>query len=904
VCVIDSNQTRYQLLLGHDDWEKCTTDSGTHIFTGAGDTPSLFSWDAAQSETTLGVRINLFHSASGNVTPTISQRRGAGQDCFGNFYWIADNQTEILATSSGTRVTTHFWSSADEMPRGCGRGEFGVCQTQTPPAPLVFSGLAVTTEHYLVAGVVEPKGLVIFDLFHGGPPRRVVWPEQIAFAPFDMAPAPDGGVWILDRDHHALWRLDRHFAVIPQGEEQSIVTETPNIFSPLDGEPPFTCPPRSFLRGLELETASPLQVMDAVAVEGLPDGSVLLLQSNPLERFSSIYRIRNGHQIGQPVSLAGLLDLLELKDRDRFSLLGFDFAFISKEQTLGAPREKTLYVVGQNGDQSWAFTADYSSDQLVLSPVAEYYPMRLFGGHAVIAGPTQVYYDSQNRWVPLIIQRRPRYVEVGSLFTQEFDGKQPDCVWHKLMLDASIPPDTQITIYSRAHNDLGLLRVQPWTEEPQPYRRRNGTELPWTPMPKGLDTWELLFQRATGQYLQLKITLAGDGKLTPRIRALRAYFPRFSYLEHYLPGVYREDERSASFLDRFLANFEGFFTSIEDRIATVQALLDVGSAPQDSLDWLANWFGVALDPTWNEAKRRLFLHNAVTFFEARGTVPGLMMALRLMFEDCADNSIFAPQRNQPTGVRIVESFRQRVLPSGVLQDASSETGLPIKTQTATWTPALGASELTQRYNNSLQTSGTPYPIYLPASDPQFSQWSAFSRANLGLVPGRPDATSSLWATFLRTRYGSLGALSTAYRSSYAAFADVPFPQELPQQSQPLWDWYQFQGVLLIQAAAHQFKVFLPMPLGDAQNVITHRSRLNLAQRVIELEKPAHTTYEIKFYWAFFRVGEARLGEDSVLDYGSRAPQLLQPALLGDTYVGSVYLTQQPPGRPFLKQGNC
>jgi hypothetical protein len=179
--------------------------------------------------------------------------------------------------------------------------------------------------------------------------------------------------------------------------------------------------------------------------------------------------------------------------------------------------------------------------------------------------------------------------------------------------------------------------------------------------------------------------------------------------------------------------------------------------------------------------------------------------------------------------------------------------------------------------------------------------------NLGMVPGRPNSSSdlSLWVTFLRSRYGSIGALNTAYRptSPYVVFSDVPFPTELPRQSSPLWDWYQFQGILLIQAAAHQFTVFLPMAPGDAQNVMAHRSKLNLARRIIDLEKPAHTDYEIKFYWAFFRVGEARLGEDSVLDYGSRAPQLLQPVLLGDTYLGSAYLSRQPQDRPFLKQGS-
>ncbi len=111
-------------------------------------------------------------------------------------------------------------------------------------------------------------------------------------------------------------------------------------------------------------------------------------------------------------------------------------------------------------------------------------------------------------------------------------------------------------------------------------------------MPAGLDTWELLFQKAAGQYMQLKIVFSGNGRLTPRIRALRAYYPRFSYLKNYLPSAYREDSKSASFVERFLANIEGFYTSIEDRIATAQALLDPCGLP------LKLWIGWPIGSAW------------------------------------------------------------------------------------------------------------------------------------------------------------------------------------------------------------------------------------------------------------------------------------------------------------------
>src|SRR5205823_3787355 len=127
---------------------------------------------------------------------------------------------------------------------------------------------------------------------------------------------------------------------------------------------------------------------------------------------------------------------------------------------------------------------------------------------------------------------------------------------------------------------------QSWQREPSLYLRRDGSELPFVPRSQAANsgTWELLLQHAQGRYLQIKLKLLGNGRSTPRIRAMRIYYPRFSYLEHYLPAVYRDDSDSASFLDRFLANIEGFYTAIEDKIANIAMLFTVASTPAEALE--------------------------------------------------------------------------------------------------------------------------------------------------------------------------------------------------------------------------------------------------------------------------------------------------------------------------------
>src|SRR5262249_7963156 len=154
-------------------------------------------------------------------------------------------------------------------------------------------------------------------------------------------------------------------------------------------------------------------------------------------------------------------------------------------------------------------------------------PMRLWGGRALAVSNGQVWYDSRNRWVPLIEQRRPRYVETGALTTRPLDGKQPGCVWHRFLFDACMAPDTHLHVWTRSHDNPGALHLVQWTQEPDPYRRGDGSEEPWAWRidNTNYETFESLPQRARGRYLQLRIELTGSGRSSPRIRALRVYYP-------------------------------------------------------------------------------------------------------------------------------------------------------------------------------------------------------------------------------------------------------------------------------------------------------------------------------------------------------------------------------------------
>jgi hypothetical protein len=114
------------------------------------------------------------------------------------------------------------------------------------------------------------------------------------------------------------------------------------------------------------------------------------------------------------------------------------------------------------------------------------------------------------------------------------------------------------------------------------------------------------------------------------------------------------------------------------------------------------------------------------------------------------------------------------------------------------------------------------------------------------------------------------------------------------------DWASFEDALRMRALAHRFTVLLPVSLDDpAPDTTELEARRALARRIVELQKPVHTIADVRFYWSAFRIGEARLGEDSALDLGSRSPQLLRPAIVGRDHVGESYLGDEAP--PHLTQ---
>jgi phage tail-like protein len=705
---MDVQGSQYHLLNGLADFGRCadtTADLGSGLTLAelwADETsglpssiPTTWEYDAARQALRLRRDTPLFRRA-GRIDPLDPvSRRGAGRDGYGNWFWISADERGIFTQGTGSRSGQPWWSVDDlaarcAIPAEASAGTFaGACTSA--PAGLTLRGLCVTTHHYLLvgyrgvdpSGAVQEAGLLVFDLQAGGAPLRLLWPDAEAFDPWDLTDTADGGAVILDRSHGCYWRLDDHLRLLGTVATQEIP------FGPIGvgAQVSLVGPAQPTARMLVDGQGAPLH---PISVEPGPGESVLFLDAEPARGYSVVYCFDSDVLRWQ----RPLRDVVEVVDEDdpdadsmTYSVLAEDFAYALAGGPLDPP---LLYIADGEGNQVIAFTLD--PDNGVVIARDDFLPLRRWGPRALVRVPDGIWYDfapvegddPHTRWVPLQVSTQCRFAATATFTTaadfgdlpgmdgDAFDSGVPGCRWHRLLLDAHTPTGTSITIRARAADDATLLLLEPWLPQPRPYLRSDGSELPWAdpwadvrgdprdprPLPDGMGTHELLFQHVVGRYLQLEVTFSGGGRATPLMRSLRAWFPRFSYVDHYLPAVYAENDSPDGFLERFLANFEGMYTALEEKIEHSHLILDARTARAADLPWLASWFALVLDPLWDEPRRRFLIRHVDRFYRMRGTARGLVATLRVYLDPVVDEGVFCAGIDAG-GVRVVERFLTR-----------------------------------------------------------------------------------------------------------------------------------------------------------------------------------------------------------------------------------------------------
>jgi phage tail-like protein len=687
---VDAQGGRFHLLAGEADWRTCPEPDAswperTVLARHPDRAPSRFGWDPRAGSLRLAHRDAVTHRPRLVRPRTPDERRGADRDRYGTWYWISEDARAIVRLAPDARSPAPWWSVAD-FDRACATLGHGFSAVQQPASSLdaTLAGLAITSGHVLVVGLLDALGgLLIFDLHGGGTPTLLRWPDNQAVSPFDLAATAAGGVLVLDRSRRTWWRLDRTWRLLAD-----VTDGPPASFQPVPGagEGMRLLDGTVVSHGNRLPSLGPGAVVDPVAITEGPDRSVLVLDRPPAGPSAVAL-------VGGPGTIARLTLTVDAVDPERPDLPAFIHDVVGQDLAWAGPDDiqplagPLLYVADASTSEAVAYRLEVVVPEVVHQP--DVLPLRRWGAKALVAVGGDVFYDTLGRWLPLepygvcsfereATFRTPADFRTDPVPGQPFDSGRPGCVWHRLFLDADIPDGCAVAVAARAADDRELLERMPFVAQPRPYQRRGGSELPWhdpwadvrRPASPRVGTWELLFQRVIGRYVQLEITVVGTGRTTPSLLALRAWFPRFSYVSAYLPEVYQEEDEPDRFLERLLANMEGLFTEREAQIDHTSILLDARTTPVEAIDWLAAWLGLSLEPAWDVDRRRFLLRNADRFYRLRGTVAGLRAILRLYLGCAVDDSVFDQQARRDDPARIVERFPTRRFTPAAIGDAS------------------------------------------------------------------------------------------------------------------------------------------------------------------------------------------------------------------------------------------
>jgi len=90
--------------------------------------------------------------------------------------------------------------------------------------------------------------------------------------------------------------------------------------------------------------------------------------------------------------------------------------------------------------------------------------------------------------------------------------------------------------------------------------------------------------------------------------------------------MYLED----GFVQRLTGALDGVLAPVFSSLDNLNAYVDPELAPEDFLQWLGGWVGVALDESWPLERRRSLVAAATDLYRVRGTARGLAAHLRLL----------------------------------------------------------------------------------------------------------------------------------------------------------------------------------------------------------------------------------------------------------------------------------
>ncbi len=237
------------------------------------------------------------------------------------------------------------------------------------------------------------------------------------------------------------------------------------------------------------------------------------------------------------------------------------------------------------------------------------------------------------------------------------------CRWDRLVLEtAPLPAGGTVSLLTytsddeQANPNLTDTPASQWAHADTFSANQSPTEIP--------------VRSGPGQYLWIRLQLSGDGFSTPVVRQIMVRGPRQSPVD-FLPAVFRGDEQSRDFLERFLGVFQDELDAVGDIVDHSHQHFDPHYADVRMLPQLAEWLGIELPTSWDADRQRRMLEAVpllsgptspsatVPAAEIRGTMRGTIAHVQRYAQAVLTGMTGLSTAEMRGFPWIIEGFRER-----------------------------------------------------------------------------------------------------------------------------------------------------------------------------------------------------------------------------------------------------
>ncbi len=216
-----------------------------------------------------------------------------------------------------------------------------------------------------------------------------------------------------------------------------------------------------------------------------------------------------------------------------------------------------------------------------------------------------------------------------------FDSLEKQTVWFKLETDCFVPNNTTMRftffaydkpyVYDKEGNKLDIYKVikdnKISSEQKDMLFNECSSEVFINPS-------ENIFRNLKGRYLWFKAELMAQQENFPVIKKVKAYIKYKNWIE-YLPEIYRIQNESSEFLERYLMIFQNIYERMEIQIDNLDLLFNPDIADREFLEWLSSWISISDVYMWNNEQLRYLLKNAVRLYRNFGTKESISEMIKL-----------------------------------------------------------------------------------------------------------------------------------------------------------------------------------------------------------------------------------------------------------------------------------